>query len=621
MAEGEEDSPPREISFLQQQQLFFRRAITHFTNPDLYLYTGQTRDQIPDDVLNVRVDPSVRVIEWDTFAGCGQMRTIELPHGLIRIMGRAFIDCYALRDPQIPPTVKEIGDMAFSSCLAMNSLDLPEGLERIGRAAFPSCSFRNVRIPRSMNEVGDKVFSCCTDMISIEIPQGVTAIQSEAFFQCLELRNVAIPDSVNVIGDNAFECCFKLQEVFPEEDSLIEALKTRFDDLPLHKICYYQAAHQSTEDTLQELSEAMMDMEALETVGGERTETMRQDAFGITPLHILAMSKKQDLELYQFLVETYPEDLLVYDTWGYLPVYYACLSDAPLEVVQYLLDTHKRLSENAIAELSWHTIVDSFSIMFVSAAVLKGVIYWTIVDRLEHNIPYAPWREEIINAIDLIPDGGRKTWKEKDKQVNAVYDLVKLYELKEMTSILEMVAWKSKVDQSQGVDVVKKKNMPVEHDSDNVAAVPAPATIAEHEEDATTNEVVDPKRLSSATHTTGSTRSSMETLSISTDRYSITERESIFDRSSIIAKTVVEEKEERVASASAAAAHATTAETDDKTDDDNKLEQVVENEDPEALAIRNNCRINSGAELIISNVMPFCLSAVKLNQWESSQMG
>ncbi|CAJ1950066.1 unnamed protein product [Cylindrotheca closterium] len=641
----EEDSPPREISFLQQQQLLFRRAITHFTNPDLYLYTGQTRDQIPDDVLNVRVDPSVRVIEWDTFAGCGQMRSIELPHGLVRIMGRAFLDCYALKDPQIPPTVKEIGDMAFSSCLAMNSLDLPEGLERIGRAAFPSCSFRNVKIPRSMTEVGDKVFSCCTDMISIEIPHGVTAIHSEAFFQCLELRNVAIPDTVNVIGENAFECCFKLQDKFPEEDSLVEALKTRFDDLPLHKICYYQA-HQSTEETLQELSEAMMDMDALETVGGGVPCRVQQDAFGLTPLHILAMSKKQqgNMELYQFLVETYPEDLTVYDTWGYLPIYYACLSDAPLEIAQYLLDTHKRLSpENAVEEIPWHAIVDSFSIMFVSAAVLKCVIHWTIVDRLE-LLEYAPWREAIIQSIDLIPDGGRKTWKEKDKQVNAVYDLVNLCELKELTSILELVAWKSKVDQttnttSQGDVDGKNQHQHQQHvELPVVLEVAATATAdsdsnsaaeQQEQEDEKNNDakevMVDPsKRLSSSTHTTHTTtRSSMETTASSTaDRYSIltTERESIVDRSSIISKTVVEEEEKSSTDGAVGAVGGGHAQDDDDDDDDDD-EEVVETDDPEALAMRNNCRINSGAELIISNVMPFCRCPVQLQAWDSSSQG
>ncbi|CAJ1937968.1 unnamed protein product [Cylindrotheca closterium] len=585
MAEQEEeDSPPREISFLQQQQLFFRRAITHFTNPDLYLYTGQTRDQIPDDVLHVRVDPSVRVIDWDTFAGCGIMRTIELPYGLVRIMGRAFIDCYKLKEPVIPPTVKEIGDMAFSSCFAVNSLDLPEGLERIGRAAFPSCSFRNVKLPKTMNEVGGQSFSCCTDLISVEIPYGMTAIHSEAFFQCLELRNVAIPDTVNVIGDNAFECCFKLQDKFPEEESLIEVLKTRFDDLPLHKICYYHA-YKSTEETLQELSQAMMDMGSFESAGEEHLETMRQDAFGMTALHILAMSKKQDLELYQLLLEAHPDDINVTDTWGYLPVYYACLCDAPPEVVQYLLDTHKQLSENAAEELSWKTIVDNFSIMFVAAHVLKCVIYWTVVDRLK-QVHCQSWKVDIINAIDMIPDGGRKTWKEKDTQVAAVYDLLSLYELKEMTSLLELAAWKSKMDQNQGM----KKYVKGAFDE-----------MSDHEEVNTKGAYA--KRLSIATHTTLTTHISSEPGSVS-DRYSmsergsITERESIVERGSIISKTVVEESPHQ---------------------EEDKLETVEVQNDPDAIAIRNNCRINSGADLIVSNVIPFCLYPVQLQPWEETE--
>lgn len=546
--EGEDSSPPREISFLQQQQLFFRRAITHFTNPDLYLYTGQTRDEIPDDVLHVRVDPCVRVIEWDTFAGCKNMKTIELPHGLVRIMGRAFIDCYALQDPQIPPTVKEIGDMAFSTCLGMNSLDLPEGLERIGRAAFPSCSFRNVKIPKTMTEVGDKVFSCCTDLISIEIPLGVTAIQREAFFQCLELRNVAIPETVNVIGDNAFECCFKLQDKFAEEESLIEALRRRFDDLPLHRIIYYHA-HQDTEDTLQELSQALMDMEALETVGGERSGSMRQqDAFDMTPIHILAMSKKQDLELYQFLVETYPEDLSLQDAWGYLPIYYACLCNAPLEIVQYLLDTHKQKSEKTgTPQLDWETIVDSFSVMFVSADTLKCIILWTISERME-RVHYPIWKEEIMHEINMIPDGGRRVWKLKENRISAAKEKLALYELREITSLLEMAAWNCKVQQS--IEVMKEEE--------------GAETTAKEQEigDGET------KRLSDTTTATSTLASS--------------------ERSS----------------------------TSKKSGEGSKLSA---DEDLDTTQARTNCRINSGAELIISNVLPYCLYPVKLDNCDLDQ--
>eukprot|EP00980_Cylindrotheca_fusiformis_P015024 scaffold4140_cov81-Cylindrotheca_fusiformis.AAC.1 len=68
-------SPLREISFRRQQQFFFhQKAMAQFTNPKhLFLYTGQTREEIPDDVLHVRVDPSVTVIDWDTFSGCKKL--------------------------------------------------------------------------------------------------------------------------------------------------------------------------------------------------------------------------------------------------------------------------------------------------------------------------------------------------------------------------------------------------------------------------------------------------------------------------------------------------------------------------------------------------------------------
>jgi len=360
---------------------------------------------------------------------------------------------------------------------------------------------------------------------------------------------VAIPDSVNVIGDDAFECCFKLQDKFPEEESLIRALKRRFDDLPLHKIIYYQA-HQDTEDTLQELSQALMDMEALQTVGGERSETMRQDAFDMTPIHILAMSKKQDLELYQFLVETNPEDLSLHDAWGYLPIYYACLCNAPLEIVHYLLNAHKQMSEKTgTSQLNSETIVDSFSIMFVSAETLKCVIEWTIAERMEH-VHYPLWKEDIVHEIDMIPDGGRRVWKLKENHISAAKEKLALYELREITSLLEMTAWKCKVQQS--MEVMKEEKEGAE-------------TTADKEQEETTADG-EPKRLSDATSSTlaSSERSSMSK----------------------------------------------------KSEEGSKLSA---DEGLDTVSARTNCRINSGAELIISNVLPYCLCQVKWDNCDLDQ--
>eukprot|EP00980_Cylindrotheca_fusiformis_P030597 scaffold25086_cov127-Cylindrotheca_fusiformis.AAC.1 len=338
----------------------------------------------------------------------------------------------------------------------MNSIQFPEGLEGIGRATFPSCSFRTVKIPRSMPTVGEQSFSCCTDLVSIEIPYGVTAILDEAFFHCVELRNVAIPSTVNTIGDNAFECCFKLLEKFPEEEALIAALRTRYDGLPFHKICYYQAHHASTEETLQELTDI---------AEAEQSSLLkRQDAFGMTPLHLLALSKKQDIRVYQWLVERNPEDLLLEDTWGYLPAYYACLSgDASLEIVQYLLNKAPQTKRD------WKKLVDSFSIMFVQPTLLRHVVYWCIEDRLKQNIEYEPWRRVLMSLLERFEElEGRRYWEEKENLIALVHRKLAEYELKEVTTLLELVAWKCKLCQSHQtiLTTATAENVANENDGD-----------------------------------------------------------------------------------------------------------------------------------------------------------
>jgi hypothetical protein len=48
-----------------------------------------------------------------------------------------------------------------------------------------------------------------------------------------------------------------------------------------------------------------------------------QDCLGMTQLHILACSTVQLLELYQVMIENYPENLIVEDAWGAVPLLYA----------------------------------------------------------------------------------------------------------------------------------------------------------------------------------------------------------------------------------------------------------------------------------------------------------
>jgi len=46
----------------------------------------------------------------------------------------------------------------------------------------------------------------------------------------------------------------------------------------------------------------------------------QQDCLGMTPLHILTCSSVHNLEVYRFIVEKYPTNLITEDRWGALPL-------------------------------------------------------------------------------------------------------------------------------------------------------------------------------------------------------------------------------------------------------------------------------------------------------------
>ena len=70
------------------------------------------------------------------------------------------------------------------------------------------------------------------------------------------------------------------------------------------------------------------------------TEMIHQDCLGMTPLHIISCSGKHDINSYKFFVEKYPDDLITEDKWGETPITYAIFSEAPLDVLIFLLKTH-----------------------------------------------------------------------------------------------------------------------------------------------------------------------------------------------------------------------------------------------------------------------------------------
>ena len=109
-----------------------------------------------------------------------------------------------------------------------------------------------------------------------------------------------------------------------------DGLKSRFNGLPMHKICYYQA-YNDTDTTISRLEKVIHKRGSWKRRGYE-------DCLGMTPLHILACSKKQDMKVWEFLSSSSPrfsEMLATEDMWGCLPIFYAFANEAPLEIISF----------------------------------------------------------------------------------------------------------------------------------------------------------------------------------------------------------------------------------------------------------------------------------------------
>ena len=98
-----------------------------------------------------------------------------------------------------------------------------------------------------------------------------------------------------MVVTDAFHDTTDLGEVFPDKDmdTISAALRHRFDDLPIHKICYYQSYH-GTETTMQHLKRQINPLKS--SPGQLNVSGKEQDCLGMTPFHILACSPNQQLK-------------------------------------------------------------------------------------------------------------------------------------------------------------------------------------------------------------------------------------------------------------------------------------------------------------------------------------
>ena len=426
---------------------------------DVFVYNGGCHLAVVlHPLVHVRVDPSVLAIPESAFNMESNFETIELHEG-----------------------VRSIGAFAFSYCCFLREVQLCDGVESIGDNAFESCDFIKFRCPPLVTTIPSQMLDFCRDIFSLELPENIIQVDYNAFGDCCSLRNVTIaPNTVILYGD--FEGCRDLLQIFDTEEAIEIALQSRFDGLPIHSSTYYISYYYPK--ALEGMRNRMIVGEIARIIGGNCVidpTGLQQDCLGMTPLHILACSTVQCLELYRLMIDTYPASLIVEDAWGTIPLLYAVWGGASSEIIDFLVNSYQLLYPNY--EFDWIAMAATLGLR-ASEAVIQNLldvipilspgykVDWNkILVELYVHTADAFWCSSAfcfltrcsivtrINAIgikefrDAMDDG----WEGYDDNFNGqvwhTETLTKLeyYEseyqrLKESTSLLELALWKIKLD-------------------------------------------------------------------------------------------------------------------------------------------------------------------------------
>jgi len=560
------------------------------SNTEVFVYMGEGGPVVPDDVVHVRVHPSVTIIE-DAFRGCNKLEEVELCDGLLEIGMNAFWKCEELKRISIPSTVTVINHYAFFECKQLEEIELCEGLLRIGKGSFEECiRLKRISVPSTVTVVQENAFSGCSDLEDVELRNGLQEIGNEAFFCVGPLKRLTIPDTVRSIGTLAFchvwklqylqlpegidsmgsytfshnRCatcrippnliritsnfigtcrsmfslefsldvtdiegdalqeshslrniafppnadvdeyafdnkCTDLQQLFDTDEQLINALQHRFDNLPIHKMIYYQSYNNITSDQLNNATNSRCDQRRslrskLDPSGKS------QDCLGMTPLHIMACSTAQNLELYKVIVDKYPENLVIKDGWGAVPLLYAVWGNAPDEIVQFLIESYKSIhpdrelnwtklvehlclgnaATSSIQKLldvqqtlfpeehiDWHMIIQKATTRatpVVQADVFSFLVKCSFSKRID-AVGIKQWRDDLMIEIEkrmLIENGTidrpksyilsedlpkRRCWFNGFTSKLSMYE-AKYQELKEAMTMIELVLWKNKYSEA-----------------------------------------------------------------------------------------------------------------------------------------------------------------------------
>jgi hypothetical protein len=116
---------------------------------------------------------------------------------------------------KVDPSVKEIHDFAFGNYESLVEVEFSEGLERIGTCAFHNCTNLKYinKLPSTLKEIQMCAFGACHSLDSIEFSEGLQVVGEAAFAGCSRLKRIKMASAHVVIKSYAFTHCKSLTSI------------------------------------------------------------------------------------------------------------------------------------------------------------------------------------------------------------------------------------------------------------------------------------------------------------------------------------------------------------------------------------------------------------------------
>ena len=401
---------------------------------------------------SIKLPEGITYIRQNAFRDCTSLTTIELPNTLKEIGSTAFRCCKSIHLIDLPFSVIKIGFGAFYHCENLISVCIRSSSRSRSRSSLSNDDNDDITIcTRNDNEVSS-LFSSSSSLFSSSLPTTLK-IYPAAFRGCKNLVNIALPpprplpSDYNHNNNNKykykyiefmersgefhvrkypyFSKCTLLQQIFEQSERMSKNKKNqnnnkkeedddndgiyihkwlqyRFDNLPLHELCYqYSSSSSSLSSSLSSSSfiphHHFVTMEGIQKIIQTNTKhnTIEAiDSFGFTILHLLVCCGwKISSELLRFVVGLNPSMVFVKAFNGMTPLelFWNCIGIHPLTISS---STKSTSTTSSLSTKNRISLID---------AIRRG-LHWNIIERIFILDPQTLLELEKVNEMtDLVP--------------------------------------------------------------------------------------------------------------------------------------------------------------------------------------------------------------------------